>query len=115
MARLYANENFALPVVQSLRALGHDVLTSQEAGNAGHSVPDIDVLRFATVESRIVLTFNRRHFIKLHGDEPDHSGIVVCTYDPDFAGLAARIDGEVAKVPEARGQLLRVNRPSAGG
>ena len=34
MARLYSNENFPLPVVQRLRALGHDVLTIQEAGKA---------------------------------------------------------------------------------
>lgn len=30
MARLYANENFPLPVVEALRRLGHDVLTIQE-------------------------------------------------------------------------------------
>lgn len=32
MARLYANENFPLPVVEVLRRLGHDVLTAGEAG-----------------------------------------------------------------------------------
>ena len=35
MMTLYANENFPLPVVAALRALGYDVLTTQEAGNAG--------------------------------------------------------------------------------
>ena len=30
MARLYSNENFPLPVVERLRALGHEVLTIQE-------------------------------------------------------------------------------------
>jgi hypothetical protein len=34
VAHLYANENFPLPVVEALRRLGHDVLTSREAGNA---------------------------------------------------------------------------------
>lgn len=43
MARLYSNENFASGVVQELRRLGHDVLTSQEAGNAGRRVPDNEV------------------------------------------------------------------------
>ena len=103
MARLYANENFALPVVEALRVLGHDVLTGQEAGNAGRSVPDVDVLRFAMADLRITLTFNRRHFIKLHSQLPDHPGIVVCSYDPDFAGLASRIDAELAKVSVVRG------------
>ena len=38
MAQLYANENFPLPVVEGLRRLGHDVLTSLEAGKAGQSI-----------------------------------------------------------------------------
>lgn len=32
MARLYADENFPFPVVVCLRALGHDVLTTNDAG-----------------------------------------------------------------------------------
>lgn len=48
MARFYSNENFPLPVVEQLRKLGHDVLTSYEAGNANRSVPDREVLAFAT-------------------------------------------------------------------
>ena len=38
MARLYSNENFPLPVVEELRRLGHDVLTTHEAGESGKSV-----------------------------------------------------------------------------
>ena len=87
------------------------MLTSQDAGNAGRAVPDVDVLRFATADLRIVLTFNRRHFIRLHGDEREHCGIVVCTYDPDFAALASRIDAALAKLPDAHRQLVRINRP----
>ncbi|WP_445305545.1 DUF5615 family PIN-like protein [Microcoleus sp. herbarium2] len=34
MARFYTDENFPLAVVELLRALGHDVLTAREAGNA---------------------------------------------------------------------------------
>ncbi len=40
MARLYADENFSLPVVEQLRQLGHDVLTCQEAGQADQGIPD---------------------------------------------------------------------------
>jgi hypothetical protein len=40
MARLYADENFPRQVVLELRNLGHDVLTIQEAGEAGLSLPD---------------------------------------------------------------------------
>ena len=40
MARLYANENFPLPVVEHLRELGHDVLTTTEAGRHDQALPD---------------------------------------------------------------------------
>ncbi|HEY9850222.1 MAG TPA: DUF5615 family PIN-like protein [Leptolyngbyaceae cyanobacterium] len=49
-----------------LRALGHDVLTVQEAGNANQGMPDSDVLAFATSEKRAVLTQNRKDFFRLH-------------------------------------------------
>ena len=32
MARLYANENFPQPVVETLRRLGHDILTTHDTG-----------------------------------------------------------------------------------
>jgi hypothetical protein len=37
------------------------------------------------------MTHNRSDFIRLHHDNPDHSGILVCTADTDFPALAARI------------------------
>jgi hypothetical protein len=59
MVRLYANENFPFPVVEALRQLGHDVLTSSEAGNAGQVISYEDVLEFARKEKRALLTLNR--------------------------------------------------------
>jgi hypothetical protein len=50
VARIYANENFPLPVVRELRRLGHDVLTIQETGKAGQAVPDEAVLSFAVAQ-----------------------------------------------------------------
>jgi hypothetical protein len=79
MARCYANENFPLPAVETLRRLGHDVLTTAESGRAGQAMPDAAVQAFATAEQRIVVTLNRRHFIRLHHTTPTHAGIVVCT------------------------------------
>ena len=111
MARLYANENFALPVVLELRRLGHDVLTTHEAGKSEQSIPDDEVLRFAAEEDRAVLTLNRKHFIRLHRAIPNHRGIIACTYDPDFVAQAARIDATILEHPILGGQLLRVNRP----
>jgi hypothetical protein len=74
MARLYANENFPLPVVAELRRLGHDVLTVRETGRANRAVPDREILEFARAERRAVLTLNRKHFITRHALRPDHAG-----------------------------------------
>ena len=112
MARFYANENFPLPVVEELRQLGHDVLTIHEAGEAGQALPDHAVLDSACRQGRALLTFNRRHFIRLHGERPEHSGIVACTFDADFQGLAERIHEAVGTEPELPGRLTRINRPA---
>jgi len=110
MARFYSNENVPRPAVEELRRLGHDVLTSAEAGTANLAVPDHEVLAFAVAQDRIVLTLNRRHFVRLHHENPRHCGIVTCTYDPDFERQARRIHDAVQVESEIRGKLLRVNR-----
>ncbi len=112
MARLYANENFPLPVVEELRRLGHDVLTIHETGQAGQSVPDEAVLAFARADGRALLTLNRKHFIRLHNEQPHHAGIIVCTFDPDFVGQAHRIHEAIESQAQLSGQLIRVNRPA---
>jgi len=111
MARLYANENFPLPAVEELRRLGHDTLTSHEAGKSGQATLDEDVLRFAGSENRVLLTLNRKHFIRLHTTSPDHAGIIVCTIDDDFRALAHRIHAAIGSAANLSGQLIRVNRP----
>ena len=93
MARLYANENFPLPVVEELRRLGHDVLTTLDVGKAGKALPDEAVLASAATEKRILITLNRKHFIRLHSLNPHHYGMIVCTVDPAFTAQAHRIHG----------------------
>ena len=112
MARFYANENFPLPVVQELRRLGHDVVTIQETGYGNREFPDEQVLAYASADQRAVLTINRKHFIKLHSIRPDHSGIVVCTFDPNFKAQAGRIDQAARSFDSLVGELIRVNRPA---
>ena len=51
MARLYADENFPLPVVEELRRRGHDALTIQDAGQSGLAVPDAEVLARAAAQT----------------------------------------------------------------
>ena len=88
MARLYADENFSLPVSGVLRELEHDVLTVLEADRAEQAVPDDVVLAFATREGRAVLTLNRKDFFRPHRDNADHAGIIACTFAPNFLGQA---------------------------
>ena len=110
MARLYSNENFPFPVVEELRRLGHDVLTVAETGKAEQRWPDESVLDFAVSEGRCVLTINRRDFIRLHKDRPQHAGIIVCTFDNDFSALALRIASAIAEGEPLPGRLIRINR-----
>jgi len=63
-------------------------------------------------EGRILLTHNRRHFLRLHRQRnEDHAGIVLCTFDPDFCRQAQRIHAAVSSDPEMTNKLVRVNRP----
>jgi hypothetical protein len=90
------NENFPFQVAQALRGLGHDVLTSLEAGNANQSIPDEQVLEFATQNRRALLTINKRDFIQLHKVNQSHASIIVCSQDADTGGQAKRIHQEIS-------------------
>lgn len=111
MARLFADENFPGPVVQELRALGHDVLTIQQIGRASESVPDPEVLAAAGADGRAVLTLNRRHFKQLHAKSSIHAGMILCKADNNFTALAARIHLAILSAGDLTGQMIRVNRP----
>lgn len=111
MARFFADENFPRRVSEALRQLGHDVLTIQEAGYSNQRTEDGNVLQIASDQQRAVLTNNRRHFIALHNSGVVHSGIIVCTEDPDIHGQAQRIHDAVVAADTLDGLLLRVKRP----
>jgi hypothetical protein len=109
--RFYSNENFPRPVVEALRSLGNDVLTSLEAGLANQRVGDPEVLAHANSLQRVLLTLNRSDFRRLHRAGQPHHGIVACTADPDFERQAERIHDEVVKHPSIAGLLLNVTKP----
>lgn len=112
MARLYADEQFPLEVVEHLRDFGHDVLTVQEAGNANLKIPDDQVLTFASSKERLVLTLNRKDFKRLHRLAPIHEGIVICTDDSDRLGLAKRIHAAMSAESSFAGKLISIVRPT---
>jgi hypothetical protein len=105
---LYADEDFSFPVVEELRRVGHDVLTAKEDGRTAASDPD--VLARAHSLGRVVVTYNRRHFERLHRQGVGHSGILSATHDSDFPGLAARIHAALTGLSPGR-WCIRINRP----
>jgi predicted nuclease of predicted toxin-antitoxin system len=107
---LYADENFPLRVVEELRRLGIDVLTAFEDGRANQAIGDSDILARASELGRAIVTLNRRQYKRLHLLIPDHSGIIICTEDPDRNNQARTIAQAIAEVGELRGQLIRVYR-----
>lgn len=104
---LYADEDFPHPAVDELRLLGHDVLTAQDDGR--QQTPDPVVLARAHALGRVILTYNRRHYERLHRQGADHSGIISATQDDDFPALASRIQAALAGLTPAR-WCIRVNR-----
>jgi len=111
MASLFADENFPLPAVRRLRALGHDVLAAVEAGLINKRIPDAIILEYATRLGRTAVTLNWRDFADLHDADPAHAGIIVCTADADYDALAGRIDDAMAARGVLTGQLIEVTRP----
>jgi hypothetical protein len=76
----------------------------------GQAPPDRDVLDRAASDHRVLVTLNRRHFIALHLAGVSHTGVIVCSFDPDFAGLARRIHECLVAASDWTGRLERVNR-----
>ena len=110
--QFYADENFPLAVVIELRRLGYDVLTAFEDGRANKGIPDDKLLARAANLGRAVLTINRIDFRRLHDSNVKHEGVVICTFDSDFAGQAARIHDACCESVDIAEKLVRVNRPS---
>lgn len=111
MALLLSDENFRLPVMRVLRALGHDVVTVQDAGLDNQGLADSAILAEATAQNRIVLTHDR-DYIYLHAASTSHAGIVFRKNDSDTVRLAQRIDDPLTANPNMAGQLIRVYRPA---
>lgn len=81
-------------LVRLLRERGHDVATTADLGIDGQ--PDFFVLRRATVEDRIVLTYNCDDFRELHESDASHAGIILVYQEPgksmDRKAIVAALD-----------------------
>lgn len=112
MARLFADEDFSAPVVELLRQSGHDVLTVKDIRRANQRWPDEDVFSYAMLETRVLLTKNRRHFYKLHIEHSTHPGIIACTENPNFSRVAELIHGILKSHDSLTGQFIRIYQSS---
>jgi hypothetical protein len=110
MARLLADANFPRPAVVELHRLSHDVISLEETGTVSHESADEDILNAAIVVNRSLLTLDYQSFARLLPACAHHPGVIVCTFDPDFVGMANRIDAALSSHDSLDSQVIRVGR-----
>ena len=80
----YLDEHIQISLAEALRTRGIDILTTQEAHNIG--LEDIQQLAFATQNNRALLSYNKRHFAKIHYQwmniHRPHAGIILSDQMP---------------------------------
>ncbi|WP_293352417.1 MULTISPECIES: DUF5615 family PIN-like protein [unclassified Microcoleus] len=113
--RLYSNENFPIAMVEHLRSLDSDVLTSYDAGQANQGIPDDEVLRFATAQNRAVISFNRDDFVALHRGGYRHAGIIVCKDDRDYLGQVTILHSYLQEIDSLCDRLIRIKKQNQRG
>jgi predicted nuclease of predicted toxin-antitoxin system len=116
MSSLYSNENLSIDLVERIRELGYDVLTSYQAGQANQGIPDDEVLAYATANQCSVITFNRDDFVTLHRSGIDHAGIIVCKDDRDYLQQAQALHAFLTTQTDSlQNRLVRVLRQNQPG
>ncbi len=114
--RFYADENLARAIIEELRQLDYDILTSYEAGQANKSISDENVLKFAQERNKIIITLNRDDFVSLHKQGKAHSGIIICKEDRDYQGQAQVIDKFILQDGRSlQGRLIRIKKQNQQG
>jgi predicted nuclease of predicted toxin-antitoxin system len=77
--KLYLDENVPEAIAAAIRLRGYDVTTVKDAERKAAS--DLDQLRYASLQKRVLFTFNVADFVKLHEEFLSsgrrHSGILL--------------------------------------
>lgn len=111
MSKLFlGDEDFDHIAVGYLLEWGYDVVTIQDLGLDRIKFPDEAVLQKAIDLKRVLLTHNRRHFIRLHARNDHHFGIIVCTQSRQHKRLAEKIVEILEDSDEIDGQLIKIYR-----
>lgn len=95
MARLYLDEDVHEDISWKLREKGHDVQTSNEAGNSNKRNSDSYQLNYATENNRVIITNNRRDFNKEHIESSGHKGVISGNHDKNLDRFASQIDAVI--------------------
>lgn len=111
MARLFADLNIRVQLVQELRRLGHVVIVPGDNAPVLDRVPDHQVLATATDFAAVMLTYDRWDFVALHRAGLPHTGIIVCSTDMDDESLARRIGAALEAHQPLDGKLVRISKP----
>ena len=125
MAPVYVDEDVDEDIARALAALGHDAISTRQAGNKGQS--DSEQLAYSGRQRRVMVTCNRRDFEALHeawrvcarewnvSARPLHHGILVVPNERniDIQSIAAAIDEKLRSGESVADQILRW-RPSMG-
>ena len=64
--RFYADENLPRAIIEELRQLDYDVLTSYEAQQANKSISDENVLKFAQERNKLIITLKNSTELRCH-------------------------------------------------
>lgn len=113
MRLLVDEDTQARTLVRLLHEVGHDVLTAEAA--ALSSLDDREVLARAISEHRALLTRNCGDFLQLHGELPEHSGILAVYQDADplksmtYAEIVRAIGNVASSGAMVEGELIVLN------
>jgi len=88
----YLDECIDRPFCEDLRTRGFDLLTASDAGQL--AATDATRLAYATRLGRVLITYNRAHFVRHHHEFRlrglEHSGIIVLPQTPPLSRRVLR-------------------------
>jgi predicted nuclease of predicted toxin-antitoxin system len=117
--RFLLDEDLSPKVAEAVRARGVDAVSVHEVGRANLRLPDVEQLRYAAEQERVLVTYNRADFQALDAawrlENRDHAGILWCLERT----IPRRPIGELARALEwssrehesLRGLCLPLQRP----
>jgi predicted nuclease of predicted toxin-antitoxin system len=108
--RLFADVHLPIKIVIGLRRLGYDVKTVLQYQGTSEPEPGLSdqaILSIAMTERRAVITSDS-DFQKLHFENPNHQGIILCAATLEYRKRAKEIDEAIKDHPPLLGKLIYV-------